>query len=159
MNIIFVCTGNTCRSPMAQGILQRLAPEWGVISRGIFVDPGSRTHPNTTRLLKEQLDIDLSEPARQLTDEDCQWADLVLTMTRSQADFVRNFTSCARVLPLGEFAGEFGEIPDPFGQSLPAYEETFDQLTRLIIRAAQRLRREGPEDPLDKNPFPDGDNQ
>lgn len=44
MNIIFVCTGNTCRSPMAQGILQRLAPEWGVISRGIFVDPGSRTH-------------------------------------------------------------------------------------------------------------------
>lgn len=159
MNIIFVCTGNTCRSPMAQGILQRLVPEWNVTSRGIFVDPGSRTHPNTTRLLKDQLDLELAEAARQLTEEDCQWADLVLTMTRSQADFVRNLTGCARVAPLAEFAGEFGEIPDPFGQSLPAYEETFDLLTRLINRAVQRLRREGPGDPDGMNRFPDEDNR
>ena len=54
MNIIFVCTGNTCRSPMAEGILKHLAPDFIVESRGIQIFPGSETNPYTQKLLKDK---------------------------------------------------------------------------------------------------------
>lgn len=142
MKVIFVCTGNTCRSPMAEGILRHLAPDIDVESRGIFAVPGTRTSEQTRLLLNQRLGLDLDHMARQLADEDCAQADLVLTMTRAQADFVRNLTDCAQVLTLNEFAGSPAEVADPYGQSGEAYEATFSQLMDLITAALARIRRE-----------------
>ena len=142
MKIIFVCTGNTCRSPMAEGILRVKAPSLNVQSRGIFVSPGTRTHGHTKRLLKEKLGLDLDHPAVQISDEDCLEADLILTMTRAQADFIRNLGECANVYSLPEFAGEPGDVPDPFGGPESAYRRTFAVLDRLIRLALDKIQEE-----------------
>lgn len=142
MKIIFVCTGNTCRSPMAEGILKNLAPDLMVESRGIFVSPGTTTSGLTKKLLKERLDLELDHPARQISDEDCQSSDLILTMTQAQADFIRNLGECTQVYTLPEFIQEAGDIPDPFGGPPAAYERTYDVLMRLIKRALEKIRND-----------------
>lgn len=142
MKIIFVCMGNTCRSPMAEGILKSMGEDLQVESRGIHIIPGTRTNIYTQTLLKERLKIDLNRPAIQLTEEDCRSTDLMLTMTRAQADFVRNLTGCSDVYSLSEFADATGDVADPYGQSKAAYEATFDQLKELIGLALQNIRNE-----------------
>lgn len=142
MKIIFVCTGNTCRSPMAEGIVKALAPDIEVESRGIFVTPGMTTHVFTKKLLNEKLGIELDHPARQMSDGDCLSADLVLTMTQAQADFIRNHGACTEVYTLPDFAEDGGEVPDPYGGPLTVYEKTYDDLTRLIIKTLEKIRSE-----------------
>lgn len=128
---------------MAEGILKHLAPEFIVESRGIQIMPGSETSPYTQRLLKEKLGMELRQEAKQLSEADCLKGDYVFTMTRAQADFILNFTSCTKVYPLHEFVEGEEEIADPFGQSMEAYEKTFQQLSEFIERALKKIRQEG----------------
>ena len=145
MKIIFVCTGNTCRSPMAEGILRHMAPDFIVESRGIQIMPGSETSPYTQRLLKDKLAMELRQEAKQLSEADCLKGDFIFTMTRPQADFILNFTSCTKVYPLNEFVEAVEEVADPFGQSMDAYEKTFQQLSKYIERALKKIRKESQE--------------
>lgn len=83
--ILFVCTGNTCRSPMAEGILRRLLKEHGldhieVRSAGVAASNGSPVSRHAASVLKEQGILDnMSSSA--LSRELLEWADLILTMT------------------------------------------------------------------------------
>lgn len=80
MNILFVCTGNTCRSPMAAALLKDKMPNINVQSAGIFASVGNRANKNAIKVLQER-NIDFTHKAQQVTEELLQWANLVLTMT------------------------------------------------------------------------------
>jgi protein-tyrosine-phosphatase len=83
-HILFICTGNTCRSPLAEGMLRKMATEAGlqieVASAGVFAAEGAAISPFSTTVLKQK-GIDEALASNALTDRWVDWADLILTMT------------------------------------------------------------------------------
>ncbi|SHM62459.1 low molecular weight protein arginine phosphatase [Gracilibacillus kekensis] len=104
MNIVFVCTGNTCRSPMAQAILQQKT-DHSVQSAGIFAGVGMPASPGTSEVLSEQ-GISCNHQSQPVTSELMAWADLVLTMTQSHRDHLKQIypTDCHKIFTLKEYA-------------------------------------------------------
>lgn len=149
--VLFVCTGNTCRSPMAAALMRHAAAERGiavdVASAGTFAAPGEPATPEASRALQER-GVDPGEHrAALLTREMVAGADVVLTMTARHKEFVLGLApeAAARVFTLAEYAGEGGtEVPDPFGQDLETYKQTADTLARLVQGALDRLLKEDP---------------
>lgn len=147
MQVLFVCTGNTCRSPMAASLLERTLEQSGlrdieVLSAGIGAWEGAPASEGAYLVMLED-GLDLSaHRARLLTPELIESADLILTMSRSHLGRVRELGAGSRAHLLGEFAGRAGdraEIKDPFGAELEQYRETYRELAGLMPAVAERL--------------------
>lgn len=147
--VLLVCSGNTCRSPMAMVLLQDLwqqaDPGWSlqVDSAGTGAFPGLSAADHALTAMKERgLDLSAhrSRPAPNL-----QGYDLVLTMTRAHKDaLVASQPNMAgRVFTLGEYAGTGQEVPDPFGGPLSAYQHTATAMEPMLRAVIQRIRAEG----------------
>ncbi|MBI5973814.1 low molecular weight protein arginine phosphatase [Staphylococcus caledonicus] len=131
MKITFVCTGNTCRSPIAESIAKRLLKNDEVNSRGLFASNGQAITPEALEVILEN---DLPEPstAQQFSEEDLQ-SDLILTMTENHKQQLKSlYGNQAHIYQLSEYVGETMDIDDPFGGSIDTYRETFNQLYYLI---------------------------
>ncbi|GFN36846.1 low molecular weight protein arginine phosphatase [Tepidimicrobium xylanilyticum] len=146
MKILFVCTGNTCRSPMAQVLLEKIAKDKGlnieVKSAGIFALDGQKASANAIEVMKQE-GIDLENHRARIIHRDLlEEADLILTMSKSHKeallskfDFVKG-----KVYTLKEYAyGKEEDIEDPFGGDIRDYrrakeeiKEALKQLTTLI---------------------------
>jgi protein-tyrosine-phosphatase len=148
--ILLVCTGNICRSPLAAALLQRALAERGiegigVCSAGTGAWDGAPVSEGAY-LVGLERGLDLSgHRARLLTRELVEAADLVLTMARHHRARVDELGGEGRVFVLGEYAGREGdaaEVSDPFGGDLEVYRDTCSELEALIETAVQRIVRE-----------------
>ena len=150
MNILFVCTGNTCRSPMAEAIMRHVLAERGVseitvTSAGTGAFEGAPASEGAYLVALEH-GLDLSaHRARRLSDRLVSDADLILTMSAHHRDRVIDEGGVGKVYLLGTYAGKTGEdaaVNDPYGASLDEYRTTYDELDRLIQAAVGRLEAE-----------------
>lgn len=148
-NVLLVCTGNICRSPLAASLLERALKERGlevtVTSAGTGAWDGAPASEGAY-LVGLERGLDLSgHRARLLTRELVETADLVLTMARHHRARVDELGGEGRVFVLGEYAGRNGdavEVSDPFGGDLDVYRTTCEELEGLTSAVAERLAAE-----------------
>ncbi len=147
--VLLVCTGNTCRSPMAAVLLRHLwaqaDPGWDleVASAGTGAFPGMPATDHAMTAMRER-GIDLSGHRSQVLP-DVSGFDLVLTMTRGHRDAIlaRQPAMSGRVFTLAEYAGAGQDVPDPFGGPLYAYQQTAKTLESMLQAVINRIRTEG----------------
>lgn len=150
--ILLVCTGNTCRSPLAEVLLRsRLAahPVLASItagSAGTAAWGGSPASEGSLRVARER-GLDLSpHRARPLTAGLIEGADLILTMSRMHAADVVDLGGGTKVHTLAEYAqaDDFPpDVADPYGGDITAYRDTAEMIDALLSRVVERLARDG----------------
>lgn len=142
--ILFVCTGNTCRSPMAEAILKnKQMDEIEVRSAGIYAANGSEASTHAKKVLEDN-GIAHNHRSSLLTGVEVNWADLILTMTSShKMAILQQYPEVGhKVFTLKEYSGEGfnSDVVDPYGGSLAMYEQTFHELDELIDKAIGKLK-------------------
>ncbi|MGO1468527.1 MAG: low molecular weight protein arginine phosphatase [Tissierella sp.] len=139
MNILFVCTGNTCRSPMAEGILKKITIEKDLDvdsrSAGIFASGGSSANENAI-LAMQDIGIDIEHHvSKNISDELIDSSDLILTMTMGHKDLLieRYPKKRYKIFLLNEYAfGQEKDIKDPYGRDKLEYDKSRDEILKAV---------------------------
>lgn len=146
-SVIFICTANRCRSPMAAGLLRRLVAEqgagdqWQITSAGTWAAPDLPAM-SLARSVCETKGADLhAHRSRLLTAEILQAADVILVMTRFHLEAVRaEFPQLAdRLFLLSELIGQRFDIADPINGTLDDYRRSADDIEHILIAGLPRL--------------------
>jgi tRNA threonylcarbamoyl adenosine modification protein (Sua5/YciO/YrdC/YwlC family) len=144
--ILFVCTGNTCRSPMAQFLFKKYLEEakpylkdrYEIISRGTGAFNNAPISSHVASILKEKENLDTRGfVARRLDKNIILSSDLIFTMEDVQSSHVLNIepTAEGRIFALKKFLPHALEkdIPDPIGRSYDVYEEVYSLIKRVVL--------------------------
>lgn len=149
--ILMVCTGNTCRSPMAEQLLRAALAKRGlgsdrvqISSAGLAANPGAPMALPAQQVLAEDYQLDGSRHRARLLDADLiSAADLILTMNEADAIRLREAAplQADRIRALDPQAA----ILDPWGGPLPAYRATARRLSELVNDMADQIRADTPK--------------
>jgi protein-tyrosine phosphatase len=135
--ILFICTGNICRSPMAEGFLKKMHSDFSVSSAGISSMDGWNAMPEAIEVMQDYR-IDISgHRARQVTEEMVRDADLILAMARHHREMLKNTFQEAegKIFTLKEYAGTGTDIEDPYGSSKDFYELIAEEILGALKKA------------------------
>lgn len=141
MKYMFVCTGNTCRSPMAEALFNKICEDNNIehfsISRGLSVFFPQPVNPKSLESLKKQGVSDFKHTALGITEDDVAKCDVILTMTSSHKLALKNSFSKykSKIFTINEKAyGKESDIDDPFGKSQEVYDKCLLEIKEAILK-------------------------
>ncbi len=148
MHILFICTGNTCRSPMAEGYFRSLIEDGGffgvqVSSAGTYAAEGDVPSSHSVRALQEY-GIDISDQrSTRLTRELIEEVDLIIAMTGSHKIYVGQLDSSAleKTKILGEYSARGEDVADPFGGDMDVYSFCFRTMKPALESLLNELKK------------------
>lgn len=135
--ILFVCTGNVCRSPMAEGLLRHATKDRRdlvILSAGVSAPKGAKASQHALEAL-EELGIQMgSFRSQPVTEELLARCTHVFTMTRDHLRIIDLLypEHSGKALLLGEFLRNGGDVPDPIGQGLSVYRKCRDAIKSAL---------------------------
>jgi len=138
-NILVVCVGNICRSPMAEALLKQRFPEKNIDSAGVGALVGHGADPASIQIMQEQ-NIDLTNHvAKQIDEKLAQKADLIFTMSDSQNKWIEErFPFCrGKTFKLGHWNGN--DIADPYKHEMSAFQTAHKDIVRSIEEWQDKL--------------------
>ena len=148
--MLFVCSGNTCRSPLAVALFRRMLAEAGrhditVESAGTGAYEGAPASEGAY-LVALEVGLDLSDHRARLLDKDLvAGADLILTMSPGHLSRVERLGGEGKAHLLGAYANASAadsDLRDPYGGDVEGYRQTLQQLERLLFPTRERLLAE-----------------
>lgn len=146
MNLLFICTGNTCRSPMAEGLGRFIGEREGIdihtLSAGLFTAPGAKVSNQSVEAIASKVDIS-NHVSRPLKMEYVDAADYIIPMTADhKAILLRQFPfKSEKIMTLSEWAGEIGDVEDPFGQAQEVYNACALQIEDWLEKGFKKNRQ------------------
>ena len=144
--IIFVCTGNTCRSPMAAALATSIFGQNNlditVLSAGVAAADNYPASQNAVLAMEDE-NIDLTPHLSTLISQEIiVQSALILTMTTSHLQIVKNIHPTANAYTLAQYAGKKHDISDPFGGDLETYRKCAMQIKKLLTASVAKLKEE-----------------
>ena len=144
MKLIFVCSGNTCRSPMAECAFKDMLKKEGVEgveveSRGVVAAVGKPMSENAVKALeKKGIPVKKDHVATQITTDDILGADLVICMTERHKMRLGNLP---KVFTLGQLTHSI-DVADPFGGDEATYEKCLDEILKDLEKLLPLIKRQ-----------------
>ena len=147
MKVLFVWTGNTCRSPIAEAVFNSLNTDDNITSNsaGISIVPGSKVSKESAELIYRELKLDLkNRKAKQIENELLEESNLVLAMTRYGRDYLKTYYKNYKnkIFTLFEYVGVEDEIKDPYGGTVSVYKNTYNQIKGSVSLLLSKIKKD-----------------
>lgn len=151
IKIMFVCTGNVCRSPMAHYYMQKrvkdlnIENDFLISSCGVYACTGERATQNAIFVMKEY-NVDMeNHRATNIADTNIEDYDYIITLTTRQKEQVRYFYPkiSDNIYTLREFVDKdelYKDIDDPWGLNITVYKDCAHEIVEKVDKLIEKLR-------------------